>query len=197
MARISWVARGAATADRMRRYMARTGFTPNGHPLWDKRETGHLVGGYPYYDNVMLFILRRTRVAARGKASRLKITRPRTPQWSTNEILRLRKVYPTGTREEILVAFPGRTYRAIAAAANSRGIYRAPKGYKPTGNRILDQIQERARQQNWSLFELDQAVKGKGYFSKRRWRGGRFDHRLHWCAVEQLGGVVRARWFDD
>jgi len=196
MARLSWVTRGAATADRMRQRIARNGFTPNGHPLWDEREIRHLVEGYPRYDDIMPLIPRRSRTAAWRKASKLKITRPRPPDWSTNEIPRLRKVYPTGTREEILTNFPGRTYGAIAKAANSRGIYRAPKPYKPTGNTVLDQILQRARSRNWSLRELDLETRGRGYFSGRKWRFGRFNHRAHVKAVSCLGGALKLRWND-
>lgn len=195
MARSS-ISRNAETAERMRCRIAFLGVTPSGHPIWNGQETHDLVEEHPDYNAVMQKMWRRTRPATRGKACRLKITRPRAPAWTDNEILRLRKVYPRGTREEILAAFPGRTFQAVAKAANSRGIFRAPKPYKPSGNTILDQIQERARRRNWTLVELDQAIRGRGYFSRRRWKNGALNHRLHWRAVELLGGVVKIRWVD-
>lgn len=186
------LSRNAATAERMRRRMAFVGHTPNGHPLWNRPETGHLVDGYPGYDAILPLIPRRTRTAAHGKASRLKITKPKAPAWSDNEILRLRKIYPTGTREEILAAFPGRSYAAVAKAANARGIYRAPRPYKPTGNRVLDQILERARGRNWTLVELGEETKHRRYFANRGWKNRRFDLRAHALAAQLLGGELRA-----
>lgn len=189
----SWIGRGAASAERMRRQLARNGFTPNGHPLWDRPETASLVDGHPDYSTIMPLILRRTRPAAYAKAGRLKITRPRSPRWSDNEIMRLRKVYPRGTRGEILLAFPQRSYAAIAKAANARGIYRAPKPVRPTGNTVLDQILRRCREQNVALDDLDRWTRSKGYFHKRRWQAGRYNFTAHRAAAILLGGVFRFR----
>ncbi len=81
------LSRNAATAERNRARMRFLGHTPNGHPLWDGTETSDLVEGHPDYDAVMQKMWRRTRVAARGKAGRLKITKPRAPAWDDNELL--------------------------------------------------------------------------------------------------------------
>lgn len=191
------LSRNAATAERNRARMRFLGHTPNGHPLWDGTETSDLVEGHPDYDAVMQKMWRRTRVAARGKAGRLKITKPRAPAWDDNELLRLRKYYPTYSREEISAAFPGRTYAAVARAANARGIYRAPKAYKPTGNRVLDQILARARARNWGLAELGIESGNSRYFSHQRWRYGRYNHRVHALAVRILGGIIRADFISD
>lgn len=186
------LSRNAATAERMRRRLAFLGHTPNGHPLWDQPETGHLVDGYPGYDHVLPRIPRRTRGAAHSKASRLKITRPRGRPWDINEIPRLRKHYPTATKEELLALFPGRSHVAIANAANARGIYRARRPYKPTGNRVLDQVLARARERNWSLADLGRESGNSRYFSHQNWRNGRYNHRVHALAVRVLGGGMRA-----
>ncbi len=192
------LSRNAATAERMRARIAFLGHTPNGHPVYNQQETSDLVQEHPNYPAVLRKLTRRTRSGVGGKASRMRITRPRGRPWTDpNEIGRLRKVYPTGTREQILAAFPGRSYAAVAKAANARGIYRAPSPYKPTGDLVLDQILQRARARNWTMTELDDAVRGTGYFARRRWRNGRFNQFLHGKALEQLGGRFRARWFDE
>lgn len=49
----SWIGRGAASAERMRRQIEKAGFTPNGHPLWDRPETTSLVDGHPDYSVVI------------------------------------------------------------------------------------------------------------------------------------------------
>jgi hypothetical protein len=194
--KLSWHARGAVTAERMRHLMQLRGVTPNGHPLWEKPEETDLREGVPDYKAVRAKVTRRTTPACYSKASRLKITRPRGRPWSDNDILRLR-IYRHGTREEVLATLPGRTWRAIAKQANARGIYRPKRPLKPTGNGVLDQILKRARERNVSMIELDQEAKRKGYYSSRRWQTGRFNHRAHGLAVEFLGGQLGIRWANE
>lgn len=190
----SRLVRGAESADRARRRMLLAGVTPNGHPLWELREVAPVVGRYPDYQSIFPELERRTQPAVYNKAGRLGITKPRAPQWSDNEILRLRRVYPSGTRDEVLAAFPGRTYAAIGKAANARGIYRAPKPLKPTGNPVLDQILARAHERNVSMEELGHVTHKRSYFQKRRWRNGQFDFAAHSRAVAFLGGKIRINW---
>lgn len=190
----SWLVRGAESADRARRRMLLNGVTPNGHPLWEPREVAPVLGRYPDYQSIFPELERRTTPAVYNKARRLGITKPRAAPWSDNEILRLRRVYPRGTRDEVLAAFPGRTYAAISKAANARGIYRGPKPLKPTGDKVLDQILARARERNVSMEELDATTRKRPYFRKRGWQNGRFDFAAHSRAVAFLGGKVRINW---
>lgn len=190
----SWLVRGAESADRARCRMQLLGVTPNGHPLWEPWEVDPVIGQYPDYRAIFPELERRTHPAVYNKAGRLGVTKPRPPSWSDNEILRLRKVYPNGTREEILAAFPGRTFAAVAKAANARGICRAPKALQPTGSLVLDQILARARSRNVSLEELGAATRKRNYFKKRGWRHGQYDFAAHARAVAFLGGAIRVRW---
>lgn len=188
---LSWAARGAASAERGRRLMELRGVTPNGHPFWNFVEVGDLVETRPSYPAFVALHSRRTTPASRSKASRMGVAGPRSKTWDTNEVLRLRKVYPNGTRDEILAAFPGRSYLAVARAANARKIYRAKKPPVPTGNRMLDQILVRARQLGYTLKDLDAMVRSKNYFGGQRWKV-RLNEAIHCLAVRALGGVVRA-----
>jgi hypothetical protein len=58
----------ARSADRMRRRMAKTGFTPNGHPIWEPPERQHLDSDYPDYERCLPKNPRRTRRAHHAKA---------------------------------------------------------------------------------------------------------------------------------
>lgn len=187
----SWLVRGAETAERSRRRMQLLGVTPNGHPLWEPREIEAVVGLYPAYQSIFPELERRTHPAVYSKAGRLGITRPRAPALTDNEIMRLRKVYPKGTRAEIEIAFPSHTYAAIARAANARGIYRAKRRIGPTGIRLLDQVLERAFRDNLSLTELDEIARTGTYFRRRRWRTVP-DTYMHCLAARALGGRIRA-----
>lgn len=191
--RLSHIARGAASAERGRRLMELRGVTPNGHPLWLGWEVQPLIelGEYRF---IFPLLDRRTRPAVYSKASRLGATKRKRPlPWTDNEIVRLRKVYPRSTRDDILAAFPGRTYRAIASAAHKRKIRRAKAPLTPTGNRVLDQILVRARFCGYSAADLDSMLLTKGYFRRQKWKLS-FDDVLHCKAVRALGGVVRAEF---
>lgn len=189
--RLSWVARGAASAERARRQMELRGCTPNGHPLWERWEVNPLVEMHPAYPAIFPLLPRRSHAGVYSKAGRLGITKPRLP-WSDNEILRLR-IYRTGTRAEILAAFPGRTWNAIAHAAQKRGHRRPKVPIEPSGNRLIDQILARAVKKNMSLADLDYFARKKGYFSRRKWRH-QLDNSANYRAVCALGGQLRAEF---
>jgi hypothetical protein len=148
---------------------------------------------YPDYPSIFPLVESRTHPAVYKKAGRLGITKRRAPPWSDNEILRLRKVYPHGTRDQVRAAFPGRSNEAIAKAANARGIFRAPPPLPSTGNRLLDQILTRARKMGFSKLDLDALGRCKGYFAHRRWRT-KLDERLHCIVARQMGGTIRAEF---
>ncbi|KRA42064.1 hypothetical protein ASD80_10075 [Devosia sp. Root635] len=190
---LSWIARGAASAERGRRLMALRGITPNGHPLWEDREVGPLVDLHPRYGAVFPVLPRRTKPAVYSKAARLGLTKSRAP-WSDNEILRLR-IYRSGTREEVLAAFPGRSWRAIGLAANKRGHRRQKPPAQTSGIDLIDQIYSRAQLLGVSLTNLDAIVRRKGYFARRKWRRKQ-DHGAHGRAIAALGGHLRARFAD-
>lgn len=191
----SWITRGAETAERMRRVMQLRGETPNGYPLWDRPETGTLIDGYPDYRSVKAELDRRTLKACHSKAGRLKITRPRGKRWNDNELLRLGRYYRTGTREEILAAFPGRSWAAISKRANARGLRRERPAPKPTGIPLVDQILWRAWERKWTLRDLDEVCNAPGYFTQHKWRSSGIKRLaiLH-AAVRALGGQLRARF---
>ena len=189
--RLSHIARGAASAERGRRLMELRGITPNGHPLWQGWEVQPLVEMHPAYGSIFPLLDRRTHPAVYSKAGRLGIATKRPPPWDENEIPRLRKVYPCGTRDEILATFPGRSYVAIAKAANKRKIYRVKRKPAPTGHRLLDQILERALMLGYGLSDLDRMSQGAGYFARRKWKS-KLNEGLHCRAVRAMGGRVRA-----
>ena len=170
------------------------GYTPNGYRLWESPEEAILRGNHPNYAAALALNTRRTRSAHYGKAQRMGITTPRGQQWGANEILRLHRLFPLASKDELLEALPARTWRAICTRANKDGYHRPRQPLPPTGCALLDQILDRARRTNWSLYDLDRELRGRGYFHRRRWRHGRYNFALHDRAVALLGGHVRVRW---
>lgn len=65
--RHSWIARGAASAERGRRLMELRGVTPNGHPLWERREVRPLMDLHPEYGAVFPQLPSRTKTAVYQK----------------------------------------------------------------------------------------------------------------------------------
>lgn len=189
----SWLVRGVESGERARRRMQLLGVTPNGHPLWTPWEVSPVTELAPAYGLIFPMVGRRTKPGVYSKAQRLGVARKAALPWSDNEIPRLRKVYPLGTREEILAAFPGRTYTAISKAANARGIYRKKKPESPTGIRILDQILVRATAKGFTRSDLDCFMKSGTYFRRRQWRLNP-DGSLHCRTAVLLGGTVRCNF---
>jgi hypothetical protein len=174
--------------------MQMTGMTPNGYRLWMPFEAGTLRESHPNYRRFHSIVIDRTRPAAYSKASRMGITRPRGRPWDYNEITRLRRMFPTASKAELLAAFPDRTWSAITSAAYKRHIYRAQPVLPPTGSAFLDQILARARRFNLSLADLDSTCGHTSYFRTRAWRHRAFRNDLHVKAAVSLGGKVSVKW---
>ena len=189
------LARNVASGDRARARMQATGLTPSGHPLWIDPETGALRKGYPNYGKVLAEVRRRTRGAAHSKASRINITRPRPAPWDPpNDKPKMRKLYPKGTRAELLSAFPGRSWRAIQARAQSWHIFRTRPTLVPRGLALVDAILLEARSRNLTAIELDAQINGRGFFTRRHSRLSPSGWTKVLRALRMLGGALRARW---
>ena len=177
----------------MRQRIAFLGVAPSGHPLWTEPEVAPVVHLAPGYSIIEPMLERRTRGATRNKASRLGVAGMARPRWSDNEVVQLRKVYPSKSRDQVLAAFPGRSYAAVAKAANARGIFRSKPMLQQTGFRLLDQVLCRAKVLNLSLADLDRLARSGRYFRSHRW-SKRADERFHYIIARTLGGTVRAEF---
>ena len=105
--RHSHISRGAISSENARRRMMLSGFTPNGHPLWNGIEERN-ARLYPDYQAAVALNTRRTLVAHYGKTGRMGIAKHRSPNWSDVEILRLRRLYRSASRADLLNALPKR-----------------------------------------------------------------------------------------
>ncbi|WP_423066125.1 hypothetical protein [Devosia sp. CN2-171] len=192
--RLSHFARGAVAAENARRAMMLRGFTPNGYRLWDGTEAGNLLRLHPDYVAAVALNVRRTKVAHYGKASRMGIARHRSKAWDSNELLRLHRIFPHGTKPDVMAALPGRTWDAICGRAYHDGYHRPPRHPIASGNHMLDQIYIRAVKERWTLRDLDEACHSNRYFARHKWRGGKYVAAYHFRAVKILRGRVKVRW---
>ena len=158
---------------------------------WEPWEVAVLRGGYPDISKIAAELPGRTPAAIKGKAAYLRIRGRAAPRWSDTEIMRLRKVYPTGSREDVEAAFPGRSFDAIAGKARTRGIRRAKRHEGPTDNRLLDQIFKEASRQNLSRADLDYLSRSGRYFQRAKWKV-RPNTAIHCRAAIAMGATIRA-----
>lgn len=188
--------RGAEAAARQRRQMARTGETFAGQPLWTDAELEVCRSRYPDYEGIKRKLRKRSLVAIQRKCNELGLV-PKRRAWTGADVARLRRMYPTSSRKELLEAFPRRSFRSLKFAANSRGITREKKPYKITGHRPLDQLRERCFEQGYVMRDIDQYARSKKYFQKATWREDWFSARHVARAVRALGGRLVVEWRDE
>ena len=158
---------------------------------WEPWEVSILRNSYPDVSKIAAQLPGRTPSAIKGKAAYIGISRASSLKWSDAEIIRLRKVYPTGTRDEVEAAFPGRTYNAVAAKALRRNIRRAKRNNAPTGNRLLDQVFKEAAKLNLSRSDMDFVARSGRYFQRSKWKV-RPNTAIHCRAAIAMGATLRA-----
>jgi len=59
----------------------------------------------------------------------------RQPHWSNKELATLEKMWSSANQEELLVALPGRTWKAISNQANKQRWHRVSRSVKPTSRK--------------------------------------------------------------
>lgn len=189
--------RGAASADKLRRRLQLTGETMAGQPLWSGNEIGLLRSMYPAeYADISKALKRRSYWSVRHKAQKLGLA-PKRHVWTGPDVSRLRRIYPTGTKEEILAAFPGMTIEAVRASAPRFKVFKARKPFNPTGYPVIDQLRERAFQLGYSMVDLDALARSKRYFASGGWHSGHINHAAIGRAAEALDGRIIVAWNDE
>lgn len=124
--RLSWLADGARSAERLRRRMAKSGRTLAGQKLWTDAEIQHLRRLYPDYRKACAVLHGRSLSAVKSKAFRLRITLSRGV-WSDDDLKRLKAPYRQGRpMHEILALLPGKTKKQIWRRARHSG-WRRPR----------------------------------------------------------------------
>ena len=191
---LHYAVRGAATAQRMRRQMKRTGLTPRGHKLWTPEEDKIVCTLYPDYKALKKALKRRSYRSLTGRARSLGIAKKRHV-WTGAELAKLRKVFPSAPREEIIALLPGIRWPQVYARARYAGLRRARQKLKKTGCPLLDRIRERAFDLNLSMVDLDAMARTKKYFQKAPWWStGAVSRKALVRAVEALDGKLQVEW---
>ena len=193
---LQYHARNAETSRRSRARMMRDGVTPKGDKLWEEWEDQILRKHYPHYKRMERRLKHRTAVAIRSRCRTLGMKRA-IHVWSSAEISKLRKLYPTAPMADISAAFPHSTMINIRQVAQYHGFRRKRMPYSETGFPALDAVRRRCFEARISMPELDKIARTKNYFQKMGWRGKpRPNYRYLGLAMEALNGVVAVNWKD-
>jgi hypothetical protein len=165
----------------------------SGAKLWTEKEVAIAKKLYPDYQAISKEI-GRSYYAARNKCRKLGLP-PKHHMWTGAEITRLRKMYPTATKEELIDAFHGFSYSHIKAIASNHGFLRVRRPFKATGHPILDQIRARSFALGYSMPDIDKLSRTKLYFTEQQWRFSKsLNHKAVARAIAALDGKVKAQW---
>lgn len=192
---LSWLAQGAATAERNRNRIARAGMTMSGSLLWTDEEIATLRRLYPLLSYVQLtkHLKGRTWMAIRHKAQKMGLAEARHV-WTGAEIAKLRRLYQKGTMQDVREAFPDFSVAHIRGIARNHGIRRPRRPFKATGIPAIDQIRQRAFELGYSMPDIDHLARSKKYFQQGGWHSGHVNHRAVARAIGALDGAVSAEW---
>lgn len=160
---------------------------------WTEREDQILRNIYPDYVTIKRRLRRRTLGAIRRRAHYLSITTKRHI-WTGHEASRLKKLYATTRRKELLSAFPGLSVRQIESRAWHFGVKKR-RSLKPTGHPLADAIRARASELGWTMAKLDSVARTRRYFGGSQWQDSP-THTALLKALHVLGGELSVVWDD-
>jgi hypothetical protein len=190
---LAYLARNAASAERARLRILRSGFTIGGHKIWSEEEDLICRIFYPDYFAICQILYNRSKKAIQTRCQKLGLVRRRV-SWGWPERQKLRKLYPHASKDEICVALPGIEWQKIQSAARYYGYRREKKPYKITGIPALDQLRSRCHAIRWTMRDADEEAGTKRYFQTR---GYRTKYPNYWAisrGVRALGGHLEIRW---
>ena len=190
---LSHLARGAASAARLRAHVLRSGYTLFGEKAWTEGEDLVCRLFWPDYFALRQILYTRSECAIKSRCRRLGLARRRR-MWGPLDKQKLRRLYPEGTKEEICSAFSDVSWENIQAVARYYGYRRKKKPYKITGVPALDAVRSRCYDVKINMRELDEDCGTKRYFQRRGYRSDYPNFRAINRAAKYLGGHMEVRW---
>lgn len=166
------------------------------HLEWTEAEDNVVRLLFPDYKALEQVLRHRTYDAIKCRAAGLGIV-PRKHVWTNLEVSRLRKLYSTASNAELLEAFPGVSIERIKGKAGHIGLRRKPKGFKPTGHPLLDQLRSRCFELNLSMIDLDAMAGTNKFFQKQLWHSGALSYARVAAGVHAIGGTLKVEWGEE
>ncbi len=189
------LARNAALAQRMRERQLQTGVTCKGHFLWPEWQDGILRTHHPDYDKLCELLPNRTRCAIHNRCIAIGIATKQQPRWTDTELLKLRRMFGPATKTELLLAFPGFSWRRITKRAEKSGFTRNRKPYMRTGYAALDSVRDRCFDLRLTLVDLDEECGTRAAFKKAS--RNKPSYSSLYTASKVLDGKVTVKWPDE
>lgn len=190
---LAYFARNAASAERLRARMLRTGYTIFGQKLWTEEEDWLCRLFHPDYFALRQILYTRSERAIKARCRTLGLAR-RHRSWGPLDKQKLRKLYPGATKAELLEAFPGASWTSIQSAARYYGYRRKKRPYKITGVVALDQIRSYCYDTHRTMRDADEDAGTKRYFQTRGYRTTYPNFRAIHRFVKALGGHLEVMW---
>lgn len=190
----------AEAGKRLSQYWIIRGMTSRGFPLWDKDEDETCGRLFPDYRAIEKKLKRRTISAIKSRCLVLGLRTRVNKPWTGEEHLKFRRLYShASSMSEVVTAFPRRSRQAILGRAKTYGLQRPKPPYKPTRDKLLDELRNECHRKNITMPDLDVIAAGRGYFCRQSWRGrrGRIDHGRIVSAIRALGGTLIVQWERD
>jgi hypothetical protein len=185
---------GLSVADYLRARMKLTGKTQFGCWVWTPCEDDLLKQFYPDIAKLRKLLKRRSRIAIKQRAIKLRLgtCKPRN-FWTANEVRKLRLRWREATKDELLAEFPRHSWSSLNAKAHKLRLYRRPWRPKPTGHPMLDEIRQRAAQLHITLYDLDRICSSGRYFGGSS-QGCEPSRNVWPKAIAALGGRIEIVW---
>ncbi|TGQ79343.1 hypothetical protein EN850_20865 [Mesorhizobium sp. M8A.F.Ca.ET.207.01.1.1] len=181
-----------AAQDRIRK----AGRTPNGHALWTPAERAVLTKWFPDYKAMKKRLPKRSMAAITGQCHLMGLSTPK-PAWTAADRTKLRRLFTTVSKAELLAAFPDRTWTSLQVNGYQMGLRRWRKPYVKTSHPVIDDVREACRTKGHFMPDLDVYAGTGRYFSKLAQRRKKHDLRKVDKAVKALGGTLVIEWGDD
>jgi uncharacterized protein (DUF433 family) len=185
--------RNAERAARQRSAVRRRGYTGTGQKVWEDWEDQLCRKFSPDYQVLLRKLPHRSYAALRRRCQFLGL-RPRRTRITARQVTQLRTLFPNGSSEALLAAFPGLTMQQIRMFARYYGIRRGRRRLRATGIPIIDAIRERCFECNYSMVDLDDIAKTRRYFQAQDWHSCGLNYRAIGKAVAALDGELSVNW---
>ncbi|MES0040001.1 hypothetical protein [Mesorhizobium sp. M0091] len=188
----------ANSAIGMRRLIQMRGVSINGRPLWTEAEDNICRDLYPDYHALQKALPRRTRKALEIRCANIGLART-VEAWTGQDHTKLRMLWKTASRKEVMDAFPNRTAKSIDRKAQKLKLRRRKQPYKATGDSLLDALRDECLRQKISMADLDEFSNSRRYFSTRGWKNTRaaYNYAVIVRGIHALGGSLKIEWSDQ
>ncbi|HEV7601988.1 MAG TPA: hypothetical protein VGO49_17260 [Bradyrhizobium sp.] len=157
---------------------------------WTKAENGRL---RKHSHEPLSKLARRfkNRTSDAVRTQRALLIGPVRTLWKTTELAKLKKLYPSATRNELLFTFPHRTWQSIKHQAEHFGCRRAGR-LSTAPNELREAVRARAQEDGIPLCQLGAQTGCGGYFQNRQSKT--VDLNKIARAVDFFGGKLVIAW---